>query len=210
MKYTLSIIAFLLLPVLLYTQELTDLDEIAPYSEGLAAVRKGDQWGFIDKHGELVINFRNDLVWNLDANDSKLDITGVRYPQFKNGRCLIRELLKEEEIWVYGFIDTSGNTVIKPEFLNVTQFDQGYVVGIMMTKTFRGKNNFQLNLYQYSFSEVVVDTAGDIMRLISRRDHILMTKRRYKLPLLRAKLVNPELVLVKNDKDKWEILKLDL
>ncbi len=210
MKNTLSIIAFLLLPVLLYTQELTDLDEIAPYSEGLAAVRKGDQWGFIDNHGELVINFRDDLVWNANANESESDITGVKYPQFKNGRCLIRELLKEEEIWVYGFIDTSGNTVIKPEFLNVTQFNQGYAIGIRMTKTFRGKNNFQLNIYQYSFSEVVLDTGGEIMRLIARRDHILPTKRRYKLPLLRAKLVNPELMLVKNDRDKWEILKLDL
>jgi len=210
MKNILILLVIFLVPTILFSQELTDLDEIAPYSEGLAAVRKGNQWGFMDKHGELVINFRDDLVWNKEANDSELDITGVRYPQFKNGRCLIQELLKEEEIWVYGFIDTSGNTVIKPEFMNVTQFNQGYVVGIMMTKTFRGKNNFQLNLYQYSFSEVVVDTAGDIMRLISKRDHILMTKRRYELPLLRAKLVNPELVLVKNNKDKWEILKLDL
>lgn len=210
MKNALMIIAILWLPVIIYAQELKDLDEIAPYSEGLAAVRKGDQWGFMDKHGGLVINFRDDLVWNVDTNESASDITGVRYPQFKNGRCLIKELLKDEEIWVYGFIDTSGNTVIKPEFLNITQFDQGYAIGIRMTKTFRGKNNFQLNIYQYSFSEVVLDTAGDIMRLIARRDHILMSKRRYEIPLLRAKLVNPELVLVKNDNDKWEILKLDL
>ena len=39
-----------------------NLDEVAPFSEGLAAVRKGDQWGFIDKEGGMVIDFRNDVM----------------------------------------------------------------------------------------------------------------------------------------------------
>jgi hypothetical protein len=210
MKKALAIIVFLWMPFITFSQVLEDLDIIAPYNEGLAAVKKGDQWGFIDEKGNLVIDFRDDLVWNEKAIETNTDITGIRYPQFKNGRCLIRELLKDEEIYVYGFMDTSGNTVIKPEYLNVTQFDQGYAIGILMTKTLRGKNEFQLDIFQYRFSEVILNTSGEVMRLITLRDHIQMSKKRYTLPDLRARLVNPELLMIMNEKNKWEVRKLEL
>jgi hypothetical protein len=210
MKKALAIIVFLWMPFITFSQVLEDLDIIAPYNEGLAAVKKGDQWGFIDEKGNLVIDFRDDLVWNEKAIETNTDITGIRYPLFKNGRCLIRELLKDEEIYVYGFMDTSGNTVIKPEYLNVTQFDQGYAIGILMTKTLRGKNEFQLDIFQYRFSEVILNTSGEVMRLITLRDHIQMSKKRYTLPDLRARLVNPELLMIMNEKNKWEVRKLEL
>jgi len=209
MKKALAIFVFLWIPLLSFTQVLEELDVIAPYSEGLAAVKKGDKWGFIDEKGNLVIDFRDDVVWNEKAIESNTDITGIRYPEFKNGRCLIRELLKDEEIYVYGFMDTSGNTVIKPEYLNVTQFDQGYAIGILMTKTLRGKNEFQLDIFQYRFSEVILDSFGEVMQLITLRDHIQMSKKRYKLPALRARLINPGLLMVMNEKDKWEVRKLE-
>jgi len=209
MKKALAIFVFLWIPLLSFTQVLEELDVIAPYSEGLAAVKKGDKWGFIDEKGNLVIDFRDDVVWNEKAIESNTDITGIRYPEFKNGKCLIRELLKDEEIYVYGFMDTSGNTVIKPEYLNVTQFDQGYAIGILMTKTLRGKNEFQLDIFQYRFSEVILDSFGEVMQLITLRDHIQMSKKRYKLPALRARLINPGLLMVMNEKDKWEVRKLE-
>lgn len=190
-------------------QELKDIDEVAPFSEGLAAVRVGSQWGFINEQGDLVIDFRDDLVWNKLADADKGDIESIRYPVFKDGLCMIKEMLEEEEIYVYGFIDKTGATKIKPEYLNVTEFDQGYAVGILMTKTFRGKNNFQLNIYDYKFSEVIVDQKGDIMRLLAKRDNILMSKRRYELPELRAKLLSKTLAAVKKG-DNWELMKVDL
>jgi hypothetical protein len=208
MKKALALFVFLWIPLLSFTQVLEDLDIIAPYNEGLAAVKKGDKWGFIDEKGNLVIDFRDDVVWNDKAIESNTDITGIKYPEFKNGRCLIQELLKDEEIYVYGFMDTSGNTVIKPEYLNVTQFDQGYAIGILMTKTLRGQNEFQLDIFQYRFSEVILDTSGEVMRLITLRDHIQMSKKRYKLPVLRARLINPGLLMVLNEKNKWEVRKL--
>ena len=192
-----------------YGQELKDVDQVAPFSEGLAAVRIGNQWGFINEKGDLVIDFRDDLVWNKFADTERKDIEGIRYPVFKDGLCMVREMLEEEEIYVYGFIDKTGATKIKPEYLNVTEFDQGYAVGILMTKTFRGKNNFQLNIYDYKFSEVILDQKGDIMRLLAKRDNILMTKRRYELPDLHAKLLSKNLAAVKKG-DNWELLKLDL
>lgn len=40
-------------PMIIFT-----FDEVRPYSEGLAAVRMGDNWGFINEGGQLVIDFR--------------------------------------------------------------------------------------------------------------------------------------------------------
>ena len=201
---------FLILSPLLIAQELDALDEIAPFSEGLAAVRIGDKWGFIDKDGKLVIDFRDDLVWNEEEDTNANDISGVAFPMFKNGRCMIKSMLEEEGIAVYGFIDTKGEVVITPEYLNVTEFNENYAVGILLTKTFRGQNRFQLNIYDYKFSEVILDTSGDIMLLITQRKNILMDKRRYELPGLTAKYLSKNLMAVKTEKNTWELRKINL
>ena len=39
-------------------------DEAAAFSEGLAAVERGDSWGYIDKSGRLVIPFRFDHAFD--------------------------------------------------------------------------------------------------------------------------------------------------
>lgn len=185
------------------------LDQAAPFSEGLAAVRKGTQWGFIDKTGKLVIDFRNDLVWNKEAIANQKDIKGIHYPYFKEGRCIIQEL-KEEDIPYYGFIDTNGGVIIEPNYLNVTQFDDGRAIGIYCKKTFRGKNNFQLNIYDYSFTEVVLNTKGEIIWPIAERENIQMSKKRYQTPEIRAKLISEDLLSVKNKNNNWVISKLEL
>ena len=203
-------IFFLILSPLLIAQDLDALDEIAPFSEGLAAVRMGEKWGFIDKDGKLVIDFRDDLVWNIEADPNASDVRGVAYPMFKNGRCMIQAMLEEEGIAVYGFINTKGEIVIAPEYLNVTEFNENYAVGILMTKTFRGKNRFQLNIYQYKFSEVILDTTGDIMLLVTQRKNILMDARRYEMPWLTAKYLSKSLMAVRTDQNTWELRKINL
>ncbi|MGB5820736.1 MAG: WG repeat-containing protein [Saonia sp.] len=185
------------------------LDEVAPFSEGLAAVRKGNQWGFIDKTGKLVIDFRNDVVWNKNADTTRTDVKGIRYPQFKNGLCPIQET-KEDGILQYGFMAANGQIVIKPEYLNITEFEDGKAVGIYCKTTFRGKNNFQLNIYDYSFTEVVVNTGGEILWPIGDREGILMTKRRYEIPELRAILISKNLLAVRGKDSHWQIRKINL
>ena len=123
---------------------------------------------------------------------------------------MIKDILEEEGIAVYGFIDATGETVITPEYLNVTEFNENYAMGILLTKTFRGQNRFQLNIYDYKFSEVILDTAGDIMLLITQRQNILMDKRRYELPDLTAKYLSKSLMAVKTDKNTWELRKINL
>ena len=129
------------------------LDEVAPFSEGLAAVRKSDQWGFIDKAGKLVIDFRPDLVWNENTDSLLPGILGIRYPRFKEGRCLVKEM-KEEDIPYYGFMDKTGKMVIEPEYLNITEFENGNALGIYCKRTFRGKNKIP-KILEYSIKKKI-------------------------------------------------------
>ena len=186
------------------TVKIKELDEVGPFSEGLAAVRKDGKWGFIDQEGNLVIDFRDDVVWNQNAEESQGDIKAIRYPKFKNGLCAIQEI-KDEGIPYYGFMDTQGKIVIEPEYLNVTGFEDDRAIGIYCRRTFRGKNNFQLNIYEYAFTEVILNTQGEIIWPISKRENISMIKRRYQTPNLTASFISPDLILVKTGDNDFHI-----
>jgi len=201
---------FLLIPLTASSQtETTVYDEVAPFSEGLAAVRVGNQWGFINEDAKLVIDFRDDLVWNQDADTTIPGVLGIRYPQFKNGRCMVKAL-KDDNIPYYGFIDQSAEIVIPTEYLNITQFDYENAIGIYVRETFQGKNEIKLNIIDYIFTEVVLNTSGEIIWPISEREHILTAKRRYETPEFRAKLIAKDLLVFKTKDNKWETKKLNL
>ena len=201
---------FLLIPITASAQtETTAYDEVAPFSEGLAAVRVGDQWGFINEDAKLVIDFRDDLVWSQDADTTIPGVLGIRYPEFKNGRCMVKAL-KEDNIPYYGFIDQSAEIVIPTDYLNITQFDYENAIGIYVRETFQGKNEIKLNIIDYIFTEVVLNTSGEIIWPISEREHILTAKRRYETPEFRAKLLAKDLLIFKTKDNKWETKKLNL
>ncbi|MDO6518186.1 WG repeat-containing protein [Zobellia uliginosa] len=214
MKHLLIITCLLLIPYLGISQTVeqinkptvAELDQIMPFSDGLAAVRKGDQWGFIDEEGQLVIGFRNDLVWNKNPQTDNPGVEGIGYPQFKNGRCVVRDV-KEDGIARYGFIDKKGNMAIPAEFLNVSPFSEGHAVGIFESKSLRGKNTFQLKIYDYDFTEVVVNEAGEMIWPIQERQNIVMSGKLYKLPELQAKMISDRLLAVKDKANKWKIVK---
>jgi len=205
----LFLIAVLIFPIVLCAQEIKNIDQITPFNEGLAAVRQGDKWGFINEEGKLVIDFRNDLHWNKNADTSKLDITGVRYPIFNEGRCLITKKV-EDGVPLYGFIDTSGNTVIEPQFLNVYPFKEGYTTGVLFDRTYRGENEFKLKIYEFKFFDVLFDTSGKIEEYFERRQNIEMTKRRYQIPFIGAKRLTDGIAAVYIKDQGWEIRKLTL
>ena len=57
-------------------------DEAKSFSNGLAAVRKGDQWGFINKENKLVIDYQFTDTGYMDSNgicpvrtDTLVDLT---------------------------------------------------------------------------------------------------------------------------------------
>ena len=211
MKNIITLLSLLLLiPITTSSQtETTVYDEVAPFSEGLAAVRVGDQWGFINEDAKLVIDFRDDLVWNQEADTNIPGVLGIRYPEFKNGRCMV-QALKEDNIPYYGFIDQSAEIVIPADYLNITQFDYENAIGIYVRETFQGKNEIKLNIIDYIFTEVVLNTSGEIIWPISEREHILTAKRRYETPEFRAKLLAKDLLIFKTKDNKWETKKLNL
>ncbi|MBT8300639.1 MAG: WG repeat-containing protein [Maribacter sp.] len=210
MKNFITILVLLLiLPITANGQtENIQYDEITSFSEGLAAVRVGNQWGFINEDAKLVIDFRDDLVWNQEADTSIPGVMGIRYPEFKNGRCMIQKL-KVNNIPFYGFIDKTGKTVIQPEYLNITQFDQGNAIGIYVREIFQGKNEIKLDIVEYIFTEVVVNNDGEIIWPIAEREHALTAKRRYEIPELNAKLIAKDLLVFKTKDNKWETKKLN-
>ena len=217
MRKFVLLLALAALPVLAGAQSiqdinrptLGDLDEVTRFHEGLAAVRKGSQWGFIDQDGLLVIDFRDDLVWQREPDPGALGVGSIPYPRFSDGRCPVM-VSGEDGIPLYGFIDTEGRMVIEPEFLNVSEFQNGRAVGIYYKKTFRGKNNFQLNIYDHTFTEVVLNKAGAMVWPLAERENILMNARRYRTPEIQARIIENGLIAVKSDRARWEIRKLDL
>ena len=69
MKNLLIIFFFLHITTSSIAQILNDVDKIYPFQEDLAAVQKNNQWGFINKQGELVIDYRSDLVVSNNLNN---------------------------------------------------------------------------------------------------------------------------------------------
>tara|TARA_R110000868_G_scaffold136879_1_gene350040 strand:- start:20210 stop:20851 length:642 start_codon:yes stop_codon:yes gene_type:complete len=209
-KYIITaLLAMFMLPNVFYSQTIKNIDEIAPFSEGLAAVRKGNQWGFINEEGTMVINFRNDIYWNKDADTSKKDISGVRFPMFNEGRCLITKEV-EEGVPVFGFIDAKGNVVVEPQLLNVYPFKDGYTTGVLFEKSMKGENEFNLKIYEFKFHDVMMDTSGQMFEYFNKRDNIQMTKKRYQMPTIGVKQLSDGLVAVYTKDQGWEIRKITL
>jgi len=217
MKRLFIITLILSIPILGVAQSVEDinkptvaeLDQIEPFSEGLAAVKKGNEWGFINEDGQLVIGFRGDLVWNRIADAANYGVESIEAPKFKDGLCAVKTI-KEDGIARYGFIDKKGKIVVPTEFLNVSQFNDGHAVGIYERKELRGKNPFQLKIYDYEFTEVVVNQAGEMLWPIQERENIVMSRKLFKLPELGAKMISKDLLAVKDKSNKWKIVKPNL
>jgi hypothetical protein len=77
-------------------------DQAAPFTEGLAAVRRGKLWGFIDRLGQQVIDTRFQSVSEFSEGLA---------PTLVNGR--------------YGYIDRSGRFIIPPQFNEAAPFSEG-------------------------------------------------------------------------------------
>lgn len=203
----LLLVAIYFLPVALIAQKLRNIDEIAPFSEGLAGVRQGEKWGFINEEGTLVIDFRDDVYWNRNADTAQQDISGVRYPVFTEARCLITKKV-EDGVPLYGFMDTTGSTVIAPQFLNVFPFKNGYTTGVLFDKTLKGENEFKLKIYEFKFFDVLLDTSGNIVEYFEKRSNIQMAQRRYQIPSIGVRRIADGLVAVYIKDQGWEVRKL--
>ena len=94
-----------------------DYDDIANFSEGLAAVKKEDKWGFVNKQGEVVIPLEYDAASSFSERLARVA---------KNGK--------------YGFVDTQGKIAIPFEYdYAISSFQEGLVVVL------KNDEKFQIN-----------------------------------------------------------------
>lgn len=182
-------LAVLVLTITFYSnaQVVSNVESIAPFNEGLAAIKKGNTWGFIDTKGTVVIDFRQDVT----TYDKQL-------PRFNDGLCLIQE--QRDGIMYYGYINTSGEQVISPEYLAATPFENGFARIVKYYKTETGNTNaLGKKIITYSYNELVIDTKNETVQHLRGPFNLVFdrVKLRQNPPTINSKFINEHLISVK-------------
>ena len=195
MKNLLILIMCLSIELVGFAQVLTDIDEVSQLNENLIAVRNDEEWGFINEEGLLIIDYRDDFV--LDKAKS--------YPFFKDGRCLIRKLIDNE--YLYGFIDNSGNEVIVPQYLNASNFNNGYAIIIKLLKEKIGYNEvLKKDITTSKLEEFIIDINGEVVKYLENPRNYIPSRVKSKSPLnFHSKFIVPHLIAVMKKDGKWDI-----
>jgi hypothetical protein len=200
MKNTkLLFIILLIIPNLGFSQAIENLDYISPFHNGLAVIKKGNQWAFINNEGAIAIDFRNDLVAS--------KVGDKNYPTFNNDRCLIKEI--KDGISYFGYIDTSGKTVIEPQFLNADNFDNGKAIVLKVTKDIVGKNKaLDKNIVYYKYFEVTVDNSGNILDYLTQKGKNVVLDKDFltEPPEIRSKQISKNVFAIKEKGNTWKII----
>ena len=199
MKNILIILIFI--PFIGISQTLENIDFISPFHDGLSAVKKGNNWAFVDQKGSIIIDFREDLV--------KTKTDKGYYPLFSNGKCIIAQ--KKDDILLYGFIDKKGNISIEPQFLNVLNFQGNKTLALIVHKETIGFNDiFKKDVVNYHYFEVVIDENGNSLdHLTQLALHISPKYSKSKEPpVITSKFISDNLIAVKSDENKWNLRKI--
>ena len=188
---------------LLYLEKtIENLEYISPFNNEVAAIKKGNEWGFIDQDGKVIIDFRNDLVLTKTGN--------ATYPIFSNEKCLIAH--QKDGILYYGYIDKTGKTVITPQFLNATNFEYDKALVLKVEKETIGYNDiFNKDVVSYHYFEVVIDKQGKaIDHLTQLAIHISPKDKEGKNPpTITSKFISENLVAIKDSNKKWRLKKIE-
>ncbi len=201
-KAKILFIAIAIIPFIGWTQPVEDLDYISPFHEDVAAIQKNGQWAFINREGAVVINFRDDLVIEKTEQGS--------YPKFYDNRCLIKT--KREGITYFGYIDKSGKSILKPEFLNATNFKNGLAIVLELVKEDKGENEILgKKVVYYKYYEVIIETNGENkMYLTPGGVNVVLDKKFLKEPpRITSKLISDQLIVAKGDNGKLAVRKIN-
>ena len=194
-------LTLLIIPLLGIGQTIENIDFVSPFHDGLSAVKKGNNWAFIDQNGSIIIDFRQDLV--------KTKTDKGYYPLFSNGKCIIAQ--KKDDILLYGFIDKKGNISIEPQFLNVLNFQGNKTLALIVHKETIGFNDiFKKDVVNYHYFEVVIDENGNSLdHLTQLALHISPKYSKSKEPpVITSKFISDNLIAVKSDENKWNLRKI--
>ncbi len=202
-KLIVVLVVFMMLPLTVISQDVKNIDFISPFYDGLAAIEKSGEWAFIDEIGNIVVDYRSDLVLNTFGDES--------YPVFNSGRCLIMK--KEEGISYFGFIDKAGNTIIEPQFLNATSFNNGMAIVLQLHKNVIGNNDvLDKQMIDYCYTKNVININGEaIMYLSEKPTHVTLSKDYVGVPpKIGAKFISDKLIAVKNKGNSWKIRSVEI
>lgn len=202
MKKT-AIIFFIviLIPLFVFTQTIEGVEFISPFNDGVSAIKKGDQWAFINAEGTIIINFRDDLVLTKSNN--------FNYPIFNNDRCLITK--KKDDISYFGYIDKSGNTIIEPQYLRATNFNNNVAIVLELVKERIGYNDILgKEMISYNCAEAIINSNGDVLHYLTEPKHIpLSAKNIKKIAVINSKFISDNLIATKSKDKKWIIKKIE-
>lgn len=179
-------------------QVLTEVDEIAPFQEGLAGVKKGNSWGFVNDTGTLTIAYRKDIV--VSPNGA---------PVFSEGYCLVQEV--RDGITLYGYINTKGEKVIPADYLAATPFENGYARVIKYYKEDTGTTNvLGKHIVNYSYNELVIDTKNATIQILRGPNNLLFDELKLKQnpPIIRSTFINDNLIAVREKDNTYTVYKL--
>lgn len=196
------IFCIFLIPCIGLAQHIENLDFISPFKDGVAAVKSNDKWGFINDRGNLIINFRTDLV--LTAFDDG------KYPVFIDERCLIEN--NRDGISYFGYIDLSGKTIVKPQYLNATNFDQGRAIVLELIKVEVAENTALGKKVVYDkYLEAIIDVDGNIMHYVSpKRINVILDKDFLKRPpRINSKRISEHLYAYLNEDRTWTVVTIE-
>ncbi|MFH6769090.1 WG repeat-containing protein [Gaetbulibacter aquiaggeris] len=199
-KVVILLMVLFLIPVFVGAQTIENLEFISPFNDGLSAIKKDNQWAFINQEGAIVINFRNDLV-PTKFNDGN-------YPVFFNNRCLIMKEINE--ISYFGYIDTSGKTIIDTQFLNAQNFQNNEAIVLKLTEEFIGKNDvLGKNIVQYKYYEVTIDTDGNINQYLTPKGFNTVLDKKYLKtpPEITSRKISDNLYAIYGENKNWTIIK---
>ncbi|NRD24624.1 WG repeat-containing protein [Winogradskyella litoriviva] len=185
-----------------FAQTIENIEFVSPFHNDMAAIKKDGKWAFINRDGQLVIDFRTDLVTTSTEEGE--------YPMFNNDRCPIVE--EKAGISYFGFIDKSGKTVIEPKFLNSSDFKNGTAIALEVIKKVIGKNTaLDKDIVNYRYYEVIIDTNGKILYYLTQDGvNVVLDKDFLRaVPPITSKQISEDLYVVKNKKDLWEIIKVN-
>lgn len=199
MKNLVGFVLCAFLSVSSFSQLATEFDEVMPYKEDLCAVKKGEMWGFINKKGDLVIDYRNDFV--LTKNNKNQ----VFSPEFNNKRCLIKR--RNNNIYYYGYIDNFGKEVIPPKYLNASNFANGYAIVVAHLKDSIGYNKvLKKALTSSKMEEYIIDISGETIKYLENPTNFIIQQKGFQnAPKLRSKIIAPNRVAVLKKNMKWDI-----
>lgn len=205
-----QILFILLLPIALLGQDLSSLNYVGNLSDGYAPVKKSEKWGFINEKGELSVDFREDLVENKKISGERdLGVATLRYPKIQENRAIIKE--NKHGINYYGFIDGSGQTVIAPEFLNVSSFNNGKALALKLEGRELGRNDvLGKRQISYRYDVVVIDTTGAVQKYLSGPFPVSVSKEKLReAPPITARILGENLISVRGPDKLWEIYNLE-